>query len=72
MNSQSSHARATVVALLVGDLERQRFYRTLEVKFEAGRAVLVRKGETIKLNHEDYRDNRGQTNGSKSRQTDQG
>ena len=72
MNPQSNNGQATVVAFLVGDLERQRFYGTLEVKFEAGRAVLVRKSETIKLNHEGYRDNRGQTNGNKSLQTDQG
>lgn len=37
-------------------LERQRFYGSLEIKYEAGRVVLLRKTETIKP---DYRDTRG-------------
>jgi hypothetical protein len=39
----------------------------LEIKFEAGRVVLVKKTETIKPSGEgagrNYRDNRGSTNG---------
>jgi hypothetical protein len=43
---------------ILGDLEHQRFYGTLEVKLEAGKIVLLRKTETIKP-APDYRDNRG-------------
>lgn len=42
---------------LLADLEKQRFYGSVEVKFESGRVVLVRKTETIKP--ENCRDNRG-------------
>ena len=42
---------------LLADLERQRFYGSVKIKFEAGRVVLVRKTETIKPEH--CRDNRG-------------
>jgi hypothetical protein len=45
---------------LLRDLERIRFYGSLELKFENGRLVLVRKTETIKPN--DCRDNRGTKN----------
>ena len=38
------------------DLERTHFYGSLEIKFEAGRVVMLRKSETIKLN---CRSNRG-------------
>ncbi len=38
------------------DLEGQRFYGSVEIKYEAGRVVLLRKTETIKPDH---RDNRG-------------
>ncbi len=41
-------------------LERERFYGSLEIKFEAGRVVLIRKTETIKPN--DYRNHRGEHN----------
>ncbi len=46
---------------LLADLEHQRFFGSVEVKFEAGRVVLVRKTETIKPEH--CRDNRGKDNG---------
>ncbi len=46
---------------LLAQLERQRFYGSVEVKFEVGRVVLVRKTETIKP--ENCRDNRGKDNG---------
>jgi len=42
---------------LLKALEREKFYGSLEIKFEAGRMVLIKKTETIKPN--DYRDNRG-------------
>ena len=34
---------------LIKGLTTKRFYGTLEIKFEAGRIVLVRQTETIKL-----------------------
>ena len=37
-------------------LEHSRFYGSVEIKYEAGRVVLLRKTETIKP---DYRDTRG-------------
>lgn len=45
------------VANILRDLERDRFYGSIEIKFEAGRVVLLRKTETIKP---DCRDNRGE------------
>lgn len=48
---------------LLAELERQRFYGSLEVKFEAGKVVLLRKTETIKLVADDFRDNRGTYHG---------
>ena len=49
---------------LLRELERNRFYGSLEVKFEAGQVVLVRKTETIKPTAENYGNNRGSDNGS--------
>ena len=43
---------------LLAELTREKFYGTVEVKFESGRVVLVRKTESIKL-PESYRTNRG-------------
>jgi len=45
------------------DLERNRFYGSLEVKLEAGKIVLLRKTETIKPEPEKHRDNRGDCRG---------
>ena len=44
---------------ILRDLERGRFFGSLELKFEAGRVVLVRKTETLKPATGNYRDNRG-------------
>ena len=44
---------------ILGTLERSHFYGSLEIKFEAGRVVLLRKTETIKPTGENCRDNRG-------------
>jgi hypothetical protein len=41
------------------ELERNRFYGSIELKLEAGKVVLLRKTETIKPSPETYRDNRG-------------
>ena len=38
----------TLIADLVDELERDRFFGSLELKFEAGQVVLLRKTETIK------------------------
>jgi hypothetical protein len=48
---------------LIRDLQRQSFFGTVEIKFESGRVVLLKKIETIKPT--DWRDNRGRTNGGK-------
>ena len=48
------------------DLEKSNFYGSLEVKFEAGHIVLLRKTETIKPNN--HRDNRGEHNDEASKQ----
>ncbi len=47
---------------LLAELERARFYGSLEIKFEAGRIVILRKTETIKPTREDYRKTRGNQN----------
>ena len=39
---------------LIGTLQRQSFYGALEVKFEAGRVVLLKKTETIKPTEPNY------------------
>jgi hypothetical protein len=49
-------------AELIRELERTQFYGSLEIKFEAGRAVLLKKTETIKPADRNYRDNRGTPN----------
>ena len=49
------------VEQLLSELTRDHFYGTLEIKFEAGKAVLLRKTETIKPIDEDYRNTRGKS-----------
>jgi hypothetical protein len=49
----------TEVEEILRELERQRFYGSLEIKLEAGRVVLMRKTETLKPAPENCRDNRG-------------
>ena len=51
------------ISKMLGDLERNRFFGSLELKFESGRIVLVKKTETLKPSDEDRRDNRGQRDG---------
>ncbi len=46
------------VTALVAELERENFYGSLEVKFEAGHVVLIRKTETLK-SPQDFRASRG-------------
>ena len=51
---------------LLADLERQRFFGSIEFKLEAGRVVLIRKTETLKP-ESDHRNNRGAENDSACR-----
>ncbi len=48
---------------VLAEIERRRFFGSLEIKFEAGRVTLIRKTETIKPAAESRRDNRGRQNG---------
>ena len=48
---------------ILRELEHSRFFGSLEIKFEAGRVVLLRKTESIKPNN--YRNNRGMRDGQK-------
>ena len=43
---------------LLRHLEQARFYGSVELKYEAGRVVLIRKSETLKLSESSHRDNR--------------
>jgi hypothetical protein len=49
------------VEQLLNKLAEDRFFGSLEIKFESGKPVLLRKTETIKslATSENYRDNRG-------------
>lgn len=45
---------------IINGLERERFYGSLELRFENGRITVMRKSQTIKPSTtQDYRDNRG-------------
>jgi hypothetical protein len=47
---------------MLSTLCRDRFYGSVEIKFEAGKPVLLRKTETIRPVDENYRENRGTSN----------
>jgi hypothetical protein len=51
---------------LLRSLEQSRFFGTVELKFESGRVVLIRKTETLKPSAQDCRDNRGDLDERKS------
>jgi hypothetical protein len=57
MDSQEQvmHSVERVLRGLAGD----RFYGSVEIKFEAGKPVLLRKTETIKPTEPSYGNNRG-------------
>jgi hypothetical protein len=55
---RSTQAMTSVQRILSG-LSDQRFFGTVELRFEAGHIVLLRKTETLKPTEEDCRDNRG-------------
>lgn len=52
------------VSDLLHDLQQTRFYGSVELKYEAGRVVLVKRTETLKP--QECRDNRGATDEYKS------
>jgi hypothetical protein len=54
-----TEAATPTVSDIVADLQRGHFYGSLELKFEAGRVVLIRKTESFKPASEDYRISRG-------------
>lgn len=47
------------IAEMLSQLERGRFFGSVELKYEAGHVVLVRKTETLKPTATNYGDNRG-------------
>jgi len=47
--------------MLLTELESQGFFGSLELKFEHGRIVLMKKIETIKTSCKNPRDNRGES-----------
>ncbi len=49
------------VEQVLSELARDRFYGSVEIKYEAGKPVLLRKTETIKPVEEDHRSNRGKS-----------
>lgn len=55
------------LAEMLRELESARFYGSLEVKFEAGRIILLRKTETLKPMQPSCGDNRGTHERSQSR-----
>lgn len=50
---------------LLHKLEASRFFGSVEVKFEAGQVIVIRKTESIKPGAGDQRNNRGQSDESK-------
>ena len=50
-----------MIEQLLNELGRNRFYGSLEIKYEAGNIVLIRKTESIKPSNIDYRSTRGAT-----------
>jgi hypothetical protein len=57
--SQSNGLKPLDPAAILADLQSQGFYGSVEFVFQAGRVVLVRKTETLKVPPEDRRENRG-------------
>ena len=51
-----------VITKLLRDLEQRRFYGGLEIKFESGRVIYIRRIETLKPDN--LRDNQGNYNGT--------
>ena len=55
------------LAQLLRQLEAGRFFGSLEIKFEAGHVVLLKKTETLKPMQPSYGDNRGTNERNQSR-----
>ena len=45
------------IAKMVAELERQRFFGSVEISLQAGRVVLIRKVQTLKLEEISRREN---------------
>jgi len=56
----------TELQKMLADIERSKFYGSLEVKFEAGKAVLIKRSETFKPTTNSYGYNRGNCEQSNS------
>jgi hypothetical protein len=52
---------------LLRKLEQARFYGGLEIKFEAGNVVLIKKTETIRPMQPSYGTSRGESNATRQR-----
>lgn len=61
MTASSQLAILEAVQRILVGLSERRFYGSVELRFEAGRVVLLRKTETLKP--DDYRDTRGDDDG---------
>jgi hypothetical protein len=55
------------LARLLRELEAARFFGSLELKFESGHVVLLKKTETLKPAQSSYGDNRGTYERNQSR-----
>ena len=62
--------RTDSIEIMLADLERQRFFGSIELKYEGGQIVLIRRTETIKPGGQDCRDNRGENYGGTQRSTE--
>jgi len=61
MNDQRVQSEATVESI-IAELKRTHYWGSLELKFESGLLVLLRKSETLKLNNFNQRSNRYENN----------
>lgn len=64
----NKHRGVSESMIYIQQLAYEEFYGSLEIKFEGGPIVLIRKTETIKPTIEDYRGNRGIANGQEGEQ----
>jgi hypothetical protein len=57
--SQGDGLKSPDPSAILADLQSREFYGSVEFVFQAGRIVLMRKVETLKMPPEDRRENRG-------------
>lgn len=50
------------IPAVIDELRRQRFYGSLELKFESGNLVVVKKTQTFRPSPVSHRENRGSSN----------